>query len=225
MRSGGEDATTRHVRIGWIVVGSLVSGLVAAVFFAFAPFVTADENTFTGMILLGFAFGWALLAGLSTWLSDQPQRWAAAPAVFMALSGGIVLLGPDAFVDGPVSWVWPPALLLLVVWVFRRARRDLHSRTRPVLLYPILAVLVLFALGGGYERVGESVDAATSAAMHGQLVDVGQHRLHLDCTGSGSPTVVLEPGGGPCRRTWVGSRPPWRDTRVCVYDRPGRGGE
>jgi hypothetical protein len=26
--------------------------------------------------------------------------------------------------------------------------------------------------------------------------DVGGHRLHLYCTGSGSPTVVLEAGGG-----------------------------
>src|SRR6476661_10482685 len=35
---------------GWIVVGSLIAGLAAAVFLAFAPFVTADENTFTGMV-------------------------------------------------------------------------------------------------------------------------------------------------------------------------------
>ena len=32
--------------------------------------------------------------------------------------------------------------------------------------------------------------------MPGQLVDVGGHRLHMYCTGSGSPTVVLEPGLG-----------------------------
>ena len=148
---------THRVRVGWIVAGSIVAGLTAAVLLAFAPFVTADANTFTGMVLLGFAVGWALLAGLSTWLGDQPQRWAAAPALFMGLSGAIVLLGSDAFVDGVVSWVWPPALLVLVVWVFRARQRDLHSRTRPLLLYPVLAVLVLFALGGGYERVGESM--------------------------------------------------------------------
>jgi pimeloyl-ACP methyl ester carboxylesterase len=214
-----------RVRVGCIVAGSLLAGLAAAVFLAFAPFVTADERTFTGMVLVGFAVGWALLAGLSTWLSDQPQRWAAAPAVFMGLSGMIVLLGSGAVVDGAVSWVWPPALLALVVWVFRRARRDLRSRTRRLLLYPVLAVLLLFALAGGYERVGESIDATTSAAVHGQLVDVGQHRLHLDCTGSGSPTVVLEPGGGAMSSDmgWI-TPAVARDTRVCVYDRPGRGG-
>jgi pimeloyl-ACP methyl ester carboxylesterase len=225
VRSGVGVVPTRRVHIGWIVAGSLVAGLAAAVFFAFAPFVTVDANTFTGMVLLGFAVGWALLAGLSTWLSDQPQRWAAAPALFMGLSGGIVLLGSDALVDGAVSWVWPPALLVLVIWVFRAAKRDLHSWTRLLLLYPVLAVLVLFALGGGYERVSESVDSTAAVAMHGQLVDVGQHRLYLDCVGSGSPTVVLEPGGGAMSSDmgWI-TPAVARDTRVCVYDRPGRGG-
>jgi pimeloyl-ACP methyl ester carboxylesterase len=224
VRSGGEATPIRRVGIGWIVVGSLIAGLGAAVFLAFAPFVTADENTFTGMVLLGFAIGWALLAGLSTWWTDQPQRWAAAPAVFMGLSAGIVLLGRDTLVDGPIGWVWPPALLVLVVWVFRRARRDLRSRTRRLLLYPVLAVLMLFALGGGYERVGESIDATASAAMPGQLIDVGQHRLYLDCTGAGSPTVVLEPGGGAMSSDmgWI-TPAVARDTTVCVYDRPGRG--
>ena len=225
MTSGGETASTHRVPVGRIVVGSLSVGLATAVFLVFAPFVAVDEKTFTGMVLLGFAVGWTLLASLSIWLSDQPQRWAAAPALFMGLSAGVVLLGSDAFVDGAVSWVWPPALLVLVIWVFRRARRDLHSRTRPLLLYPVLACLVLFALGGGYERVGESVDAAASAAVRGQLVDVGQHRLHLDCIGSGSPTVVLEPGGGAMSSDmgWI-TPTVARDTRVCVYDRPGRGG-
>ena len=30
--------------------------------------------------------------------------------------------------------------------------------------------------------------------MTGQLVDVGGHGLHINCTGLGSPTVVLESG-------------------------------
>ena len=51
------------------------------------------------------------------------------------------------------------------------------------------------AVGGGYETVRESLDARAYPPP-GQLIDVGGHRLHLYCTGSGSPTVVLEPGGG-----------------------------
>jgi pimeloyl-ACP methyl ester carboxylesterase len=60
--------------------------------------------------------------------------------------------------------------------------------------------------------------------MPGQLIDVGGHRLHLSCTGSGTPTVVLEPGGGEMSSNlgWIAPAVA-RDSRVCVYDRAGRG--
>jgi pimeloyl-ACP methyl ester carboxylesterase len=174
------------------------------------------------MVLLGFALGWALLAVLSVRFTDQPQGWAAAPAAFLA-AFGVALLSGSTAVQGVLDWVWPPALLVLVVWMSRRARQRLHSRSRPWLVYPVLAVLGIAALGGGYETARESLDATTYPPP-GQLVDVGGHRLQLSCTGTGSPTVVLEPGQGG-----VSSDMAWiapvvaRDSRVCVYDRAGRG--
>jgi pimeloyl-ACP methyl ester carboxylesterase len=82
---------------------------------------------------------------------------------------------------------------------------------------------VAAGLVGGYETVRESLDAR-AYPMPGQLIDVGGHRLHLHCTGSGSPTVVLEPGGGAASSDlgWIAPAVA-RDTRVCVYDRAGRG--
>ena len=78
-------------------------------------------------------------------------------------------------------------------------------------------------MGAGYETARESLDA-TTYAMPGQLVDVGGHRMHLNCTGSGSPTVVLEPGAGEMSSSLALITPAVaRDTRVCVYDRAGRG--
>ena len=62
-------------RIGLIVAGSLAAGLVAALALVAAPFIPANEGVLTGVVLLGFAFGGALLAVLSVRLSDQPQRW------------------------------------------------------------------------------------------------------------------------------------------------------
>ena len=208
--------------IGRVVAGSLSAGLLAAVVLAFVPVGTVDENSSTGMVLLGFAVGWALLAALSTRLTDQPQRWAVAPAVFMGLAGIIVLLAPDGVVNA-LGWVWPPALVILVVWVFLHARRHLHSRTRGWLLNPVLAVLVLISLAGASETVIRSVDVGV-VAMRGELVDVGPYRLHLECTGSRGPTVVLEPGAGASAATlgWIAPAVA-RDTRVCVYDRAGRG--
>ncbi len=74
-----------------IVAGSLATGLVAGVLLVFAPFMPADETGATGAILCGFAVGWALLAVLSARSTDQPQRWAAAPALFLGL-GGLLLI-------------------------------------------------------------------------------------------------------------------------------------
>jgi pimeloyl-ACP methyl ester carboxylesterase len=219
----GNLPRTPSGRIGLIVAGSLAAGPVAALALVAAPFIPAKENALTGVVLLGFGFGWALLAILSVRFSDQPQRWAAAPAVFFALAGLISLLPPGSVVQKVFGWVWPPLLLGLVVWMFIRARRQLHSRTRRRLIYPLLVVLALASIGGGYETMRESIDGAAYPPP-GQLIDVGGHRLHLNCTGSGSPTVVLEPGLGEVSpaMAWIASAVA-HDTRVCVYDRAGRG--
>jgi hypothetical protein len=91
--------------------------------------------------------------------------------------------------------VWPPALLALVTWMAVRVHRQLRSRSGRWLLYPVIAILALASIGGGYETVREAADAK-AYPMPGQLIDVGGHSLHLHCAGSGSPTVVLEAGGG-----------------------------
>ena len=186
-----------------------------------APFVPPTENVLTGVVLLAFALGWASLALLSIRFSDQPQRWAFVPAVFLALAGLVSLSGLPA-VQAVFRWAWPPVLFALVVWMFLRVRQ-IRSRGGRWLLYPILAVLLLASVGGGYETVRESLDAS-AYPMPGQLIDVGGHRLHLHCTGSGSPTVVLEPGGGASSSDFAWIAPVVaRDTTVCVYDRAGRG--
>jgi pimeloyl-ACP methyl ester carboxylesterase len=210
-----------RIGIGKIIALSLGVGLAAAVLLPFIPWPTVDANFATAMVLFGFAIGWALLAALSVRLTDQPQRWAYAPALFMGVGAVLLLFLPDV-VLGALDWVWPPALLVLVAWVFRHAKRDLRSRTRTWLLNPVLAVLVLFALGGGYEAIGRATEP--SVAMRGELVDVGAYRLHLECTGTGAPTVILEPGGGASAATlgWIAPEVA-RHTTVCVYDRAGKG--
>jgi hypothetical protein len=218
-----ESAQPPPGRIGLIVAASMAAGLVAALALVAAPFIPARENVLTGVVLLSFALGWALLAVLSIRFSDQPQRWAFAPGVFLAVAGVISLLPPGSVVQDVFGWVWPPLLLGLVAWAITRARRQLRSRSGRWLLYPVLAVLLLAAVGGGYETVRESLDAR-AYPMSGHLVDVEGHRLHLHCSGSGSPTVILEPGqgGGSSDSAWVVSAVA-RESTVCVYDRAGRG--
>lgn len=218
----GPDAPPDAVRgrSGRLVAGALATGFLAALLLAAAPVLPATESGVTGGLLLGFALGWALLAVLSGF-TDQPQRWAAAPALFLG-SGGLLLVVFGAPMQEALAWVWPPALLVLVVWMVVRIRSAAGRGTR-ALLYPVLALLVVAALAGGHETVRAAVRAGATPG-HGRLIDVGGHRLYLDCTGEGSPTVVIEPGAGLASSDLDLIAPTVaRDTRVCVYDRAGHG--
>ena len=88
-----------------------------------------------------------------------------------------------------------------------------------------LAVLLGLALVGYiYEPLAEAADAKAYPPP-GELVDVGGYRLHIHCTGTGSPTVVIEAGLGDWSTSWGGVVQPEvaKTTRVCTYDRAGLG--
>jgi pimeloyl-ACP methyl ester carboxylesterase len=58
----------------------------------------------------------------------------------------------------------------------------------------------------------------------GQRVSIGAKSLHIDCAGSGSPTVVFDAGLGGGARMWEGMiADVRRQTRACRYDRLGEG--
>jgi pimeloyl-ACP methyl ester carboxylesterase len=55
-------------------------------------------------------------------------------------------------------------------------------------------------------------------------VDVGGRKMHIDCTGDGSPTVILDSGLGESYLSWRKVQPQIaKFTRVCSYDRAGLG--
>jgi pimeloyl-ACP methyl ester carboxylesterase len=57
-----------------------------------------------------------------------------------------------------------------------------------------------------------------------RLVDIGGRRINLYCTGSGSPTVVLDTDGDDTTAAWHLVQPAVsKTTRVCSYDPPGFG--
>ncbi len=58
----------------------------------------------------------------------------------------------------------------------------------------------------------------------GLKVLVGEHRLHIYCSGAGQPTVVLDAGLGGSSLDWTRVQPRVAGfTRVCAYDRAGYG--
>src|SRR6476661_1614385 len=79
----------------------------------------------------------------------------------------------------------------------RRVLRGI-ARTLAVLVGGILGLALV---GAGYEAIAASGDAQRYPAP-GQLVDVGGYRLHIQCVGTGSPTVVLDAGLGGASLDW-----------------------
>jgi pimeloyl-ACP methyl ester carboxylesterase len=104
--------------------------------------------------------------------------------------------------------------------------RTSKRRGRGCLLWlgaSLAALLGLALVGYSYEPVAEAADAKAYPPP-GQLVDVGGYRLHINCTGEGTPTVVVESGWGDFSETWARVQPEVaRTTRICTYDRAGMG--
>jgi pimeloyl-ACP methyl ester carboxylesterase len=87
-----------------------------------------------------------------------------------------------------------------------------------------IGLIVMFAAAGFvYENISEARDHRFHP-MPGQLVDVGGYKMHIDCSGQGAPTVILESGLGDSYVSWHKVQPKIaRFTRVCSYDRAGLG--
>ncbi len=83
-------------------------------------------------------------------------------------------------------------------------------------LVGVVAAAALFAGCGG--------EGATLQRSAGKRIDVGGHRLYIECDGEGKPTIVLEAGAGGDHEVWQDVQPSLaRETRVCSYDRAGLG--
>ena len=79
----------------------------------------------------------------------------------------------------------------------------------------------LAAAGILYQRAASRA-AARRFPPPGELIDVGGHRLHVTCSGSGRPPVLLEAGIAASSLSWAGVAPSVASfTRVCTYDRAG----
>ncbi len=88
-----------------------------------------------------------------------------------------------------------------------------------------LTLLVLALLAGfTYEQVGRARDASHLPPRVGQAIDIGGRTLNLYCSGQGSPTVILEPGGNSPGYEQLPLQSKIAEfTRACWYDRAGVG--
>lgn len=91
------------------------------------------------------------------------------------------------------------------------------------LLYLVVAGFVVTAVGAVYEQWSSARDRDRFPPP-GDLVDVGDVVLHVDCRGQGSPAVVLEAGLGLDSTGWFKVHDDLAlVAKTCAYDRAGRG--
>jgi pimeloyl-ACP methyl ester carboxylesterase len=87
----------------------------------------------------------------------------------------------------------------------------------------IVAVIALAVMGAAYQAIATQMDRHDYPPP-GQLVDVGGYRMHIYCTGEGSPTVILDALFPGTVSNWAWVQPEIaRTTRVCAYDQAGLG--
>lgn len=80
-------------------------------------------------------------------------------------------------------------------------------------------ITVVMALCVGARLAAQQPDIGPAP---GRLVDIGGRKLHLLCSGSGSPTIVLEAGASAFAIDWTLVQGEAAGTnRVCSYDRAG----
>lgn len=179
----------------WRVVGgSLVAGFIAALVLTLGVFGGVPEPVITGCALLAFAGGWAGAARTAHGSLHQPP--AALGLGTCGGDGGCRTVGALLVTqpgDGSLNaagWVWPPIMVFLVAGMCSvRIRRGFTGRVR-WLLYLVVLSLAIASAGAMSETVMRGHDDRTYAAP-GMLYDVGGHRLHLSCTGTGRHCCVL----------------------------------
>jgi len=84
------------------------------------------------------------------------------------------------------------------------------------------SLLTLLVAGIVYEQIARH-RAARDYPPRGQMVDIGGRKMHIDCRGKGSPTVIFEAGLGTTGSlSWDRVHDAVaRTTRACAYDRAG----
>jgi pimeloyl-ACP methyl ester carboxylesterase len=132
-----------------------------------------------------------------------------------------------------VDYAVVPALIvllgILIAWFSARRVMSLRSKILPswrkiserIVLSLVALVGIALAASSGFNAIALH---HFRAHVPGQMYRVGGHTMRMDCTGSGSPTIVLDAGLGNDGLIWGGVQPALaKTTRVCSYDRAGFG--
>jgi pimeloyl-ACP methyl ester carboxylesterase len=133
------------------------------------------------------------------------------------------------------DYVFIPSIILaggiLIIWLsFCRVRSltaKVSHKGRRVIEWVVWSLVIVLALA---VTASSTFNAITIWLIrphdrpHGSIYLVDGYKMRIDCTGSGSPALVLESGLGNESLIWGKVQPELsRTTRVCSYDRAGYG--
>jgi hypothetical protein len=127
------------------------------------------------------------------------------------------------------NYVFMPIVVFVagvfIVWLSSRRILALSKKTDPtwrkIVERALLSIVILVASAiAGYT-------ALNAIAVHrfwsrnpapGRIVEVSGYGMHIDCTGNGSPVLILEAGGQNDSTIWRGVQPALsKTTTICAY--------
>lgn len=92
-----------------------------------------------------------------------------------------------------------------------------------MMIWSFVSLFVLAVTGMIYQTAATEADQRNYPPP-GLLVNVDGYRMHIHCTGEGSPTILLDHVAGGSSVDWALIQPKLAEhTRVCAYDRSGFG--
>jgi hypothetical protein len=125
------------------------------------------------------------------------------------------------------DYVVMPALILLVallvVWLCARRMRELSDKDYRVwrkagerIVLTFIALLAIVLGGSSSFNAIKLYRFRAANPPPGMLYTVDGRKMHINCTGSGSPAIVLESGSGGDALVWGGVQPVLsKTTRAC----------
>ncbi len=134
----------------------------------------------------------------------------------------------------PPPLVLPITIVVVAIFVIaisirrqRRLQQTPHKKWRRITERVLLSFAVLVCAFLACATIYNAAALRYYRAIYpapGTIYRVNGHDMHLYCTGEGSPTIILEAGGGNDSLTWTKVQPELsKTTRVCSYDRAGFG--
>ena len=102
---------------------------------------------------------------------------------------------------------------------YRKSKWNWKSLLKRLAMASVILFLVLAGIGQIQKQ-----RLRTKVPPPGKLVEIGDHRLHINCAGKGQPTVIFEAGLGDFSTVWTLIQSKVSEkVHACSYDRAGMG--